>query len=191
LLTKHPEFKGLVFVEGLGYSIEFEKIKTHPIDFGKPEFNERLVYSPHQYGPSVTGDLHFAGYVNFPASQLSEWERCWGFIEEKTGHACVLGEWGGKYDSYHNDKDMVWQDRFAKYLVEKCMSDQFVWDLNPESGDTGGVLKANWWDAEEKKLALYDTVQPHPSWLWKEGDTFYLEPGEYANPKCDPYNKKH
>ena len=51
----HPEFTGLVFVEGLGYSIEFERIKTHPIDFGKKEWNDRLVYSPHQYGPSVTG----------------------------------------------------------------------------------------------------------------------------------------
>ena len=42
-------------MEGLGYSIEFESIKAHPIDFGKGEWNERLVYSPHQYGPSVTG----------------------------------------------------------------------------------------------------------------------------------------
>lgn len=190
LLEKHPEFTGLVFVEGLGYSIEFESIKAHPINFGKREWNDRLVYSPHQYGPSVTGDEHFKGYVNFPDSQLSEWERCWGFIEETTGHACVLGEWGGQYDSYHNDKDMVWQNRFAKYLVEKCLSDQFVWDLNPESGDTGGVLKSNWWDEEEAKLALYHTVQPHPSWLYKEGDHFYLEPGKYANPKCDPNNKK-
>jgi len=52
---KHPEFTGLVFVEGLGYSIEFESIKAHPINFGKREWNDRLVYSPHQYGPSVTG----------------------------------------------------------------------------------------------------------------------------------------
>jgi len=150
---------------------------------------------PPSLHPSIppflqTGDEHFKGYVDFPESQLSEWERCWGFIEETTGHACVLGEWGGKYDSYHNDKDMLWQDRFAKYLVEKCLSDQFVWDLNPESGDTGGVLKSNWWDEEEAKLALYDTVQPHPSWLFKEGDKFFLEPGQYANPKCDPKNKK-
>jgi len=51
----------LVFVEGLGYSIEFERIKAHPIDFGKKEWNARLVYSPHQYGPSVTGKGGRAG----------------------------------------------------------------------------------------------------------------------------------
>ena len=145
---------------------------------------------------------------------------------------------GGQYDSYHNDKDVVWQNRFAEFLVDKCLSDQFVWDLNPESSDTGGtpsflhppsflsiccscqstthllsrshsithppthpptpsfslhkrttgILKGDWWTPEEAKLKLYDTVQPHPSWLSvNEAGEFVLEPGQYANAKCNPH----
>lgn len=45
-------------------------------------------------------------------------------------------------------------------------------DLNPESGDTGGVLKGDWWTPEEEKLKVYDRVQPHPSWLSKVRRSF-------------------
>jgi endoglucanase len=37
--------------------------------------------------------------------------------------------------------DKVWQDAFADYLVEMCLSDQFQWDLNPDSSDTGGLFQ--------------------------------------------------
>ena len=79
-----------------------------------------------------------------------------------------------KYDSYSNGRDKEWQDYFAKYLVDRCLSDQFVWDLNPESGDTGGILRGDWWTPETKKLALYASVQPHPSWLNKVCECVYV-----------------
>ena len=47
-----------------------QQVKDHPIEFGDAALNKRLVYSPHQYGPSVTGDAHFAGgtYMGFPGT---------------------------------------------------------------------------------------------------------------------------
>ena len=92
----HTPTQGLIFVEGIVYSIVFD-VKDHPIDFGDAAMNKRLVYSPHQYGPSVTGDAHFAGgtYMGFPQNQIGEWDRCWGKVADITGQAVVIGEWGG------------------------------------------------------------------------------------------------
>jgi hypothetical protein len=41
LLKNHPDFKGLVFIEGINYSTDFRGWKKFPIDLGKSEFNER------------------------------------------------------------------------------------------------------------------------------------------------------
>jgi hypothetical protein len=70
-----------------------KQVKDHPIDFGNAGFNKRLVYSPHQYGPSVTGDAHFAGgtYMGFPR------ESCLGFVYVFCLGFGVLGGWGGSF----------------------------------------------------------------------------------------------
>ena len=67
------------------------------------------------------------GFNGFPDDQVEGWEGNFGFLEDYTGQATVMGEWGGKYLSYPSDKDKIWQDRFAQYLVDRCMSDNFVW----------------------------------------------------------------
>ena len=41
LLDNHPDFTGLVFVEGVVYSIIFSGARDHPIDLGSPERNKR------------------------------------------------------------------------------------------------------------------------------------------------------
>lgn len=77
VLENHPEWKGLVFVEGINYSTDFRGFVDHPIDFGKSEWNERMVLSPHQYGPSVVQlDMFFND--SFPANMPDEWGSHWG-----------------------------------------------------------------------------------------------------------------
>lgn len=59
--------------------------------------------------------------------------------------------------------------------------------LNPGSGDTGGLLRHDWWTPFKRRQALLRRVQPHPSRLFmtRDGKHFVLEPGAYANPHCD------
>ena len=48
---------------------------------------------------------------------------------------------------------MQWQDEFVGYLVERGFG-AFYFGLNPESRDTGGILKKNWHSPEDAKLKL-------------------------------------
>lgn len=77
LLKRHSDWPGLVFVEGINYSTDFRGYKDFPIDLGKEEWNDRLVLSPHQYGPSVV-ELAMFHAPNFPANMPDEWESHWG-----------------------------------------------------------------------------------------------------------------
>ena len=177
---------------------------------------------------------------------MSEWDRCWGRVQDITGQAVVVGEWGGKVRrggekgfllcgtacscmtdlplriySRSTIRTQTGTTRSGRTIslstsstaasptsssgacvrarqrgpclllyislspfcvpvgLNQCM-DQLDSslidpppylatnrDLNPESGDTGGVLKGDWWTPEETKLKIYDAVQPHPSWLSK------------------------
>ena len=64
----HPTYKGLVFIEGTQLSTskthkidghnkwwggDLEGVRDYPIDLGNPEWNKKVVYSPHVYGPDA------------------------------------------------------------------------------------------------------------------------------------------
>jgi hypothetical protein len=46
-----------------------------------------------------------------------------GFVEALTGRAVVVTAWGGD----GKGSDGQWQDAWASYLVDRCLSDNFVW----------------------------------------------------------------
>ena len=91
-----------------------------------------MVYSPHVYGPDVYNQDYFQ-VSNFPNNMPEIWDTHFGFVEGLNGHPIVIGEWGGKYAS--GSADETWQNAIAQYFVENCMSDQFYWCLNPNSGE--------------------------------------------------------
>jgi endoglucanase len=68
----------------------------NPIDLGTPEWNKRVVYSPHVYGPDAFEQDYFTD-KSFPKNLPAIWDAQWAFAEEATGRAISVGEWGGKY----------------------------------------------------------------------------------------------
>ena len=106
-----------------------EGAKEYPIDLGSEELNKKVVYSPHVYGPDAFVQPYFSKKAGFPKNLAPIWKDQWAFIEEATGRAAVVGEWGGHYKKGSDDK--VWQDAFAEFLVEECLEDTFYWCLNP------------------------------------------------------------
>jgi endoglucanase len=156
VLERNPKL--LVFVEGIGAE-GYDAAATHdgpfwgenltgvagaPIDLPA----SRLVYSPHVYGPSVYAQEYFAA-ADFPGNMPAIWDKHFGYLFG--GQApIVVGEFGGKY----TDSDKVWQDAFVAYLREKGARSFFYWCLNPNSGDTGGVLQDDWRTPQAGKVAL-------------------------------------
>lgn len=111
---------------------------------------DRLVLSPHTYGPDVFGQPYFND-PTFPANMAAIWDRHFGqFIG---AYAVILGEFGGKYGE-GDPRDVRWQDALVDYLAGKGVNSAFYWAWNPNSGDTGGILDDDWTTVREDKLAL-------------------------------------
>jgi endoglucanase len=149
----------LIFVEGIQenpscsgnnhpfWGENLEPLACTPLDIPA----DRLVLSPHTYGPDVFGQPYFSDPA-FPANMAAIWDRHFGqFIG--TGHAVILGEFGGRYGE-GDPLDVRWQDALVDYLIGKGVNSAFYWAWNPNSGDTGGILDDDWITVREDKLAL-------------------------------------
>ena len=69
------------------------------------------------------------------------------------GATLVIGEWGGKYTDLHpNRADEQWQLALKSILIAHGIS-SFYWALNPNSGDTGGLLGDDWTTPKSRQAA--------------------------------------
>jgi len=113
---------------------------------------DKLVLSPHVYGPDVFAQPYFND-SSFPNNMPDIWETHFGYLVDR-GYAVIIGEFGGRYGNGGDPKDRTWQDALINYMDSKGMTDFFYWSWNPNSGDTGGILQDNWQDVWEDKIAL-------------------------------------
>jgi len=112
--------------------------------------SDRLVYSPHTYGPDVYNMDYFSA-SNFPANMPAIWEKYFGFLSTK--QPVVLGEFGGKY-GWGDPRDVTWQNALVDWLISKQMTSSFYWSWNPNSVDTGGILMDDWYTVRTDKMDL-------------------------------------
>ncbi|KYR00708.1 hypothetical protein DLAC_02748 [Tieghemostelium lacteum] len=129
--------------------------------------DDKFVYSPHCYGPSVMDHSHFRN-DNFPHNLPPHWDMNFGDLPVNTRRAMVVSEWGGKYDDI---LDKQWMDSFVSYLISKGCTDNIFWALNPNSGDTGGILRDDWTSPNNEKLELLTRLVNHPTKVSYDKDT--------------------
>lgn len=144
----------------------FYGFAERPLDIPK----ERLVLSPHVYGPSVFVQSAFltgecaelegdeAGradcQITITPSKLEPgWQEHFGYLRDQ-GYAMIVGEFGGNMDWPRNTRaaeqemwshittnvDEQWQNAFVDYMIEKDI-EACYWSINPESADTGGLYE--------------------------------------------------
>ena len=158
ILEKNPDV--LIIVEGtetVGTSLywwggNLTGVRNDPVRLSNPE---KLVYSPHEYGPEVWQQPWFSD-PSFPANLEPIWDRNFGYIaKENRGHLLV-GEFGiGKRDAFNGVAE-VWFDSFLAYMGDKIS--WTFWAMNPNSGDTGGILEHDWKTVEKWKV---DKLRPY------------------------------
>jgi endoglucanase len=142
------DYQGMFYVEGTEWGRSFIGMREHPINVP----DNRIVFSPHVYGPSVVGN------VDMNVQHLhADWQNIFGFLipERK---ACVIGEFGGRFEG----ADRVWQDLFVDYLLS-IRTAGIYWSLNPNSIDSGGLFADDWTTPKWDKLELLDRLQPYPT----------------------------
>jgi endoglucanase len=115
---------------------------------------DRLVLSPHVYGPDVFNQSYFSA-PDFPNNMAAIWNSHFGDVQAQ-GYAVVLGETGGKYGT-NDPKDKTFQDALFAYLKQRDLRDVFYWSWNPNSGDTGGILNDDWTTVRQDKVTLLQT----------------------------------
>lgn len=155
--------KMLIFVTGSWNSPEcqcfwgenFMNVIQHPVTLVN---QQKLVYTPHTYGPNVWDGHDYFQDPTFPENMPAIWEAHFGFVPNATGQAIVIGEWGGRFEG----KQQKWNLKFAQWLKETKIDHAF-WCLNPESQDTGGLFQADWKTPINEKLDLLREVTPNPT----------------------------
>ncbi|MBQ9894594.1 MAG: cellulase family glycosylhydrolase [Ruminococcus sp.] len=124
----------------------------------------QIVYSPHDYGPSVYAQSWFAKDFTTETLLKDYWYDTWAYINDKDIAPLLIGEWGGHMDKGPNQK---WMELLRDYMINNHINHTF-WCLNPNSGDTGGLLDTqfNNWDAA--KYGLFEEA------LWQTSGGKYI-----------------
>ncbi|UOE22095.1 cellulase family glycosylhydrolase [Thermobifida halotolerans] len=135
-------------------------VADHPVDLGAHQ--DQLVYSPHDYGPSVFQQEWFEGEWNKQTLTEDVWRPNWLYIHEDDTAPLLIGEWGGFLDGGDNEK---WMEALRSLIVEERLHHTF-WALNPNSGDTGGLLGYDWVTWDEQKYAFLEPA------LWQHDNKF-------------------
>ncbi|MBG6185432.1 endoglucanase [Arthrobacter sp. CAN_A214] len=130
-------------------------VATHPIGL---DVDHRVVYSPHDYPGSVYPQKWFSA-PDYPVNLPGVWDTNWGYIARQGIAPVLLGEFGTKLET---TSDKQWLDQMVKYLDSTGISYSY-WSYNPNSGDTGGLIKDNWRTPETSKLTALAFLLQEPS----------------------------
>jgi endoglucanase len=157
----------LIVVEGIGGSTRGQKVDAHwwggnlegvryaPVRLSRPD---QLVYSAHEYGPSVYQQPWFSS-PDMVSILRQRWEDEFGFIASQGIAPVLVGEFGGPQVGLDSVEGR-WQRQFLGYLSRSYLSWTY-WSLNPDSSGTGGVLNNDWSTVDQAKLALLHRAIAH------------------------------
>lgn len=117
----------------------------------------QLLYSVHEYGPEVNPQPWFDD-PTFPDNMPGVWDAYFGFIIKQNIAAIYFGEFGIKEESATNTSSIAYK-WFTKFLTTYGRKTSWTyWSWNPNSGDTGGILKDDWLTVNTAK---YNLIKPY------------------------------
>ncbi|MCE3201017.1 cellulase family glycosylhydrolase [Paenibacillus sonchi] len=161
ILAVNPNW--LIIVEGIETNVQGNSssywwggnltgVRNNPVTLTVPD---RVVYSPHDYGPGVASQPWFSA-ADFPDNLPKLWDDTWGYISKEQIAPILAGEFGGRsVDTL--SVEGKWQHALVSYIGQNNLYWTY-WSLNPNSGDTGGLLLDDWTSWNEPKQAMLDLI---------------------------------
>ncbi len=134
-------------------------VKDFPINLGK--YQDKLVYSPHDYGPTVYEQPWFQGGYTYESLMKDCWYDNWLYIHDTNTAPLLIGEWGG----FMREPNLTWMT-YLRQLIKTYHLNHTFWCLNANSGDTGGLLLDDFTTWDDAKYKFVKEV------LWTEGGKF-------------------
>ncbi|OYX75791.1 MAG: hypothetical protein B7Y95_00655 [Rhizobiales bacterium 32-66-11] len=163
----------LIFVEGIGsyegnnywWGGNLMGVRDRPIEL---DVENKLVYSAHDYPNSIYPQPWFSD-PSYPANLPEKFDQMWGYIYKENIAPVYIGEFGTKLT---DPKDAPWLEAITSYLggdldnngtTDIAAGDKGVswtyWSWNPNSGDTGGILKDDWTSVNTNKLSYLEGIE--------------------------------
>jgi endoglucanase len=118
--------------------------KTAPVQLSAAD---HVIYSPHDYPATIYPQPWFSA-ADYPNNLAPLWDATWGYLAETA--PVLVGEFGTKLQT---DSDRKWIGKLTGYIKDHQLSFTF-WTLNPDSGDTGGILADDWTTVNQDKMAF-------------------------------------
>lgn len=159
VLAGNPNW--LIFVEGIDcYSGDcywwggnLEGVAKYPVQLNVAN---RLVYSAHDYPADVASQSWFSD-PNYPNNLPGIWDKYWGYIAKQGIAPVWLGEFG---TTLATTSDQQWISTLTTYLGKGATGISWTyWCLNPDSGDTGGILNDDWVTVNQAKQAYLTPIE--------------------------------
>jgi endoglucanase len=130
-------------------------VKNHPVLLNR---TDKLVYSPHEYGPEVWEQPWFSD-PTFPSNVISMWETSFDYIRASNTAPILCGEFGIRDPNASEGKQGIWFTSFLNFMKNKYS--WIYWSLNPESHDTGGLYEDDWttiikWKVDALKSQIFN-----------------------------------
>jgi endoglucanase len=164
ILSINPNW--LIVVEGVEKNVPGQKLAVHwqggnlegvrrfPVRLSVPQ---KLVYSPHEYGPGVFNQTWFSE-PNFPQNLEQRWEIGFNYIARERIAPVWIGEFGGRQVD-ETSKEGIWQRLLVNYIDNQQLGFAY-WSWNPNSADTGGILLDDWLNIDIPKQKLLSQILP-------------------------------
>lgn len=162
ILSVNPDW--LIVVQGIESNVPDQKLQTHwqggnlegagrfPVRLSQPN---KLVYSPHEYGPGVYNHVWFSE-PDFPNNLRDRWQMGFQYLADENIAPILIGEFGGRQVDDQSTEG-IWQQTLVDFINEKDLSYAY-WSWNPNSADTGGILLDDWHEIDQDKQTLLATT---------------------------------
>ncbi len=134
-------------------------VADYPLDLG--QYQDQLVYSPHDYGPTVYQQPWFKAGYNYDSLYKDCWHDNWLYIHEDGTAPLLIGEWGG----FMREPNLTWMTHMRSLIKNYHLHHTF-WCFNANSGDTGGLVLDDFKTWDEEKYNFVKEV------LWQENGKF-------------------
>jgi endoglucanase len=157
ILAANPDW--LIIVEGVEraesgaywWGGNLSSARLAPVRLTRPE---RLVYSAHDYGPSVSWQQWFAPPA-FPNNLASLWRNNWAYLQDEDIAPVLVGEFGGRSIGF--DAEGIWQRTLISFIQDGGYSYAYwVWNFD---GWTGGLLQDDQTTLNHAKVGLLSPSQ--------------------------------
>ena len=91
------------------------------------------------------------------------WDKYWGYLSSRRHRPGAARRVRRQVHRPASTTEGIWQRTLFSYLQGSTACSYTYWSWNPDSGDTGGILKDDWKTIDQAKLDLLKSYQSVPA----------------------------